>query len=181
MYNAHPYFSLKILGRKLRVIHSKIWWVAVPWALGREWCSPRWRGGPVFGSLTHRAERKITLVPSASQVLHETGTKGRCTSPLETAACCTSVGYCWGPCAVGLLRVSLAPGLIEHEGRDVVIALKTRQAIQTVIAKSLKHLSFLWSRGIIDKHEGIEMNKVVKRCLYVAYPLSRAPPPPLLL
>lgn len=59
-----------------------------------------------------------------------------------------------------LIEVSLTPGLIEHECRDVVIALKTRQAIQTVIAKSLKHLTFLCSRGIIDKHEGIEMNKV---------------------
>jgi hypothetical protein len=29
-----------------------------------------------------------------------------------------------------------------------------------VIAKALKNLTFLWSRGIIDKHEGIEMNKV---------------------
>lgn len=53
------------------------------------------------------------------------------------------------------------PGLLEHEGRDVVIALKTKQAIRHVIAKALKNLTFLWSRGIIDKHEGIEMNKVV--------------------
>ncbi|XP_012584369.1 PREDICTED: sodium/hydrogen exchanger 11 [Condylura cristata] len=52
-------------------------------------------------------------------------------------------------------------GLIEHECRDVVIALKTKQAIQNVIAKALKNLTFLWSRGIIDKHEGIEINKVL--------------------
>lgn len=52
-------------------------------------------------------------------------------------------------------------GLIEHEGHDVVIALKTKQAIQTVIAKSLKYLFFFWSRGIIDKHEGVEINKVL--------------------
>lgn len=58
-------------------------------------------------------------------------------------------------------QVYFFPGLIEHEGRDVVIALKTKQAIRYVIAKALKNLSFLWSRGIIDKHEGIEMNKVV--------------------
>lgn len=71
---------------------------------------------------------------------------------------CTNAGY-WGYACL-LIDVSLTPGLIEHECRDVVIALKTRQAIQTVIAKALKHLTFLCSRGIIDKHEGIEMNKV---------------------
>lgn len=58
-------------------------------------------------------------------------------------------------------QVYFPPGLLEHEGRDVVIALKTKQAIRHVIAKALKNLTFLWSRGIIDKHEGIEMNKVV--------------------
>ncbi|EPY90140.1 hypothetical protein CB1_000045009 [Camelus ferus] len=53
-------------------------------------------------------------------------------------------------------------GLIEHEGRDVVIALKTKQAIRNVIAKALESLTFLWSRGIIDKYEGIELNKDLK-------------------
>nr|XP_020757910.1 sodium/hydrogen exchanger 11 isoform X2 [Odocoileus virginianus texanus] len=52
-------------------------------------------------------------------------------------------------------------GLIEHEGRDVVIALKTKQAIRNVIAKALKSLTFLSSRGIIDKYESLEMNKVL--------------------
>uniref|UniRef100_A0A2K6RM08 Solute carrier family 9 member C2 (putative) n=1 Tax=Rhinopithecus roxellana TaxID=61622 RepID=A0A2K6RM08_RHIRO len=52
-------------------------------------------------------------------------------------------------------------GLIEHEGRDVVIALKTKQAIRNVIAKALKNLTFLCSRGIIDKHESTEINKVI--------------------
>ncbi|EPQ08661.1 Sodium/hydrogen exchanger 11 [Myotis brandtii] len=71
-------------------------------------------------------------------------------------------------------------GLIEHEGRDVVIALKTRQAIQTVIAKSLKHLAFLCSRGIIDKHEGIEMNKVLLSKIKALnnFPMSIPPPTP---
>lgn len=73
------------------------------------------------------------------------------------------------------LRDLFASGLIEHEGRDVVIALKTRQAIQTVIAKSLKHLAFLCSRGIIDKHEGIEMNKVTKSFLCCLIPLAWHP------
>nr|KAF6316601.1 putative solute carrier family 9 member C2 (putative) [Pipistrellus kuhlii] len=69
-------------------------------------------------------------------------------------------------------------GLIEHEGRDVVIALKTRQAIQTVIAKSLKHLAFLCSRGIIDKHEGIEMNKVLLSKIKALNNFPMAIPPP---
>ncbi|KAM5295331.1 sodium/hydrogen exchanger 11 [Glossophaga mutica] len=69
-------------------------------------------------------------------------------------------------------------GLIEHEGRDVVIALKTRQAIQTVIAKPLKHLSFLWSRGIIDKHEGVEMNKVLLSKIKTLNNFPMAVPPP---
>ncbi|XP_036890879.1 sodium/hydrogen exchanger 11 [Sturnira hondurensis] len=69
-------------------------------------------------------------------------------------------------------------GLIEHEGRDVVIALKTRQAIQMVIAKSLKHLSFLWSRGIIDKHEGVEMNKVLLSKIKALNNFPMAIPPP---
>ena len=28
MYNVHPYFSLKNLGKKVRIIHSKIWFVS---------------------------------------------------------------------------------------------------------------------------------------------------------
>ncbi|XP_077612142.1 sodium/hydrogen exchanger 11 [Crocuta crocuta] len=69
-------------------------------------------------------------------------------------------------------------GLIEHEGRDVVIALKTRQAIRTVIAKALKNLTFLWSRGIIDKHEGIEMNKVLLAKIKALNNFPMAIPPP---
>ncbi|XP_022276750.1 sodium/hydrogen exchanger 11 isoform X6 [Canis lupus familiaris] len=69
-------------------------------------------------------------------------------------------------------------GLIEHEGRDVVIALKTRQAIRRVIAKALKNLTFLWSRGIIDKHEGIEMNKVFLAKIKALNNFPMAIPPP---
>ncbi|XP_008695816.2 sodium/hydrogen exchanger 11 [Ursus americanus] len=69
-------------------------------------------------------------------------------------------------------------GLIEHEGRDVVIALKTRQAIRSVIAKALKNLTFLWSRGIIDKHEGIEMNKVFLAKIKALNNFPMAIPPP---
>ncbi|XP_060221076.1 sodium/hydrogen exchanger 11 [Meriones unguiculatus] len=69
-------------------------------------------------------------------------------------------------------------GLIEHEGRDVVIALKTKQAIRNVIAKALKNLTFLWSRGIIDKHEGIEMNKVLLKKVKALNNFPMAIPPP---
>nr|XP_004658939.1 sodium/hydrogen exchanger 11 [Jaculus jaculus] len=71
-------------------------------------------------------------------------------------------------------------GRIEHEGRDVVIALKTKQAIRNVIAKALKNLTFLWSRGIIDKHEGIEMNKVLLKKIKAlnSFPMAIPPPTP---
>ncbi|XP_026942096.1 sodium/hydrogen exchanger 11 isoform X2 [Sagmatias obliquidens] len=69
-------------------------------------------------------------------------------------------------------------GLIEHEGRDVVIALKTKQAIRNVIAKALKSLTFLWSRGIIDTHEGIEMNKVLLSKIKSLNNFPMAIPPP---
>uniref|UniRef100_A0A2K6F700 Solute carrier family 9 member C2 (putative) n=1 Tax=Propithecus coquereli TaxID=379532 RepID=A0A2K6F700_PROCO len=69
-------------------------------------------------------------------------------------------------------------GLIEHEGRDVVIALKTKQAIRNVISKSLKNLNFLCSRGIIDKYEGIEMNKVLLTKIKALNNFPMAIPPP---
>nr|XP_012620557.1 sodium/hydrogen exchanger 11 isoform X4 [Microcebus murinus] len=69
-------------------------------------------------------------------------------------------------------------GLIEHEGRDVVIALKTKQAIRNVISKSLKNLTFLCSRGIIDKYEGIEMNKVLLTKIKALNNFPMAIPPP---
>uniref|UniRef100_A0A2K5DV57 Solute carrier family 9 member C2 (putative) n=1 Tax=Aotus nancymaae TaxID=37293 RepID=A0A2K5DV57_AOTNA len=69
-------------------------------------------------------------------------------------------------------------GLIERKCRDVVIALKTKQAIRNVIAEALKNLTFLWSRGIIDKHEGIEMNKVLLKKLKALNKFPMAIPPP---
>uniref|UniRef100_A0A8C8ZFX7 Cyclic nucleotide-binding domain-containing protein n=1 Tax=Prolemur simus TaxID=1328070 RepID=A0A8C8ZFX7_PROSS len=69
-------------------------------------------------------------------------------------------------------------GLIEHECRDVVIALKTKQAIRNVISKALKNLTFLCSRGIIDKYEGIEMNKVLLTKIKALNNFPMAIPPP---
>lgn len=94
---------------------------------------------------------------------------------------CTNISYHCAYCTVRLLIVLFASGLIEHEGRDVVIALKTRQAIRSVIAKALKNLTFLWSRGIIDKHEGIEMNKVIKQFSMWLDSMGQTPNPALLL
>ena len=81
---------------------------------------------------------------------------------LEIIQYYTNISYC-GYWIVCLLILLFASGLIEHEGRDVVIALKTKQAIRNVIAKALKSLTFLSSRGIIDKYESLEMNKVSKQ------------------
>ncbi|XP_058516666.1 sodium/hydrogen exchanger 11 isoform X2 [Ochotona princeps] len=69
-------------------------------------------------------------------------------------------------------------GLMEHEDRDVVIAVKTEQAIRNVIAKALKNLNFLWSRGIIDKHEGSEVNEVLLTKIKALNNFPMAIPPP---
>uniref|UniRef100_G3U2W0 Solute carrier family 9 member C2 (putative) n=1 Tax=Loxodonta africana TaxID=9785 RepID=G3U2W0_LOXAF len=69
-------------------------------------------------------------------------------------------------------------GLIEHEGRDVVIALKSKQAIQNVIHKAQKNLTFLWSRGIIGNHEGIEMKKVLLTKIKALNNIPMTIPPP---
>lgn len=147
----------------------------------REWFSPSWWGKPVFNFLVHKMEMKITLVLVPSQVLYETRMKGYCINTLEIINYCTNISYYCGYCIVCLLIVLFAPGLIEHEGRDVVIALKTRQAIRNVIAKALKNLTFLWSRGIIDKHEGVEMNKVIKKLSIFLDCMRPTPKPALFL
>ncbi|XP_074078142.1 sodium/hydrogen exchanger 11 isoform X2 [Macrotis lagotis] len=71
-------------------------------------------------------------------------------------------------------------GLIERECREVVIALKTKQAIRSVLGKALKNLRFLCSRGIIDKIEGTKMNKLflIKIKSLNNFPMSIPPPTP---
>ncbi|KFO28490.1 Sodium/hydrogen exchanger 11 [Fukomys damarensis] len=71
-------------------------------------------------------------------------------------------------------------GLIEHENRDVVIALKTKQAVRRVFAKAQKRLTFLWSRGIMDRHEAISMNKVFLKKIKSlnSFPMVAPPPTP---
>lgn len=120
--------------------------------------SPGWQGAQisVFSPVKWRPK---SLALAASQALRETGTRGRCVKALEIRPWPRAACPPRSP-AAGSRATFLRPGLIEHEGRDVVIALKTRQAIRNVISKALKNLTFLWSRGIIDKHEGTEVNKV---------------------
>lgn len=120
---------------------------------------------------------KVTLVLPASHALYEAGMKGYCVNTLEIINDYTNISYYHGYGIVCLPTVLFASVLIEHEGRDVVIALKTRQAIRNVIAKALKNLTFLWSRGIIDKHEGIEMNKVIKQLSMLLDSMSPTPTP----
>lgn len=100
--------------------------------------------------------------PTSLKVLFETGTKEYCISTLEIANSYKYLLLLW------LLHCLLddsfiCSGLIEHESRNIVIASKTKQAIRNVIAEALKNLNFLWSRGIIDNHEGIEIKKVIKQ------------------
>ncbi|XP_013376242.1 PREDICTED: sodium/hydrogen exchanger 11 [Chinchilla lanigera] len=71
-------------------------------------------------------------------------------------------------------------GFIEHENRDVVIALKTKQAVRRVFAKAQKRLTFLWSRGIMDRHEAISMNNVFLNKIKALknFPMVAPPPTP---
>ncbi|KAM6166245.1 sodium/hydrogen exchanger 11 [Erethizon dorsatum] len=71
-------------------------------------------------------------------------------------------------------------GFIEHENRDVVIALKTKQVVRRVFAKAQKRLTFLWSRGIMDRHEAISMNKVFLNKIKALnnFPMVAPPPTP---
>ncbi|XP_023566114.1 sodium/hydrogen exchanger 11 isoform X2 [Octodon degus] len=71
-------------------------------------------------------------------------------------------------------------GFIEHENRDVVIALKTKQAVRRIFAKAQKRLTFLWSRGIMDRHEAISMNNVFLSKIKALnnFPMVAPPPTP---
>ena len=128
-----------------------------------EWISVSWWRKPFFNFLIYKMEMKITVVLLASQVLYKTGMERYWVNALEIISCYANIHYYCGYWIVCLLLLLFASGLIEHEGRDVVIALKTKQAIRNVIAKALKSLTFLSSRGIIDKYESLEMNKVSKQ------------------
>lgn len=146
----------------------------------REWLSPSWWGKPVSTFLIHKMEIKRTGPTDLTSSVWNRNKRilRNCFGNYEVL-----YKYLW---SLWLLRCLLADsfvcsGLIEHEGRNVLIALKTKQAIRNVIAKALKNLTFLWSRGIIDDPEGIEMNKVTKQFPILLDSTSLAPQPALLL
>nr|XP_003474692.2 sodium/hydrogen exchanger 11 [Cavia porcellus] len=69
-------------------------------------------------------------------------------------------------------------GFIEHENRDIVIALKTKQVVRRVFAKAQKHLTFLWSRGIMDRNEAVSMHKVFLNKIKALNNFPMVAPPP---
>uniref|UniRef100_A0A8D2IUD5 Cyclic nucleotide-binding domain-containing protein n=1 Tax=Varanus komodoensis TaxID=61221 RepID=A0A8D2IUD5_VARKO len=52
-------------------------------------------------------------------------------------------------------------GLMQRDYPDIVTAVKTRQAVQTVLNTASETLRFMISGGIVDKNEGAELQKVL--------------------
>ncbi|XP_034272641.1 sodium/hydrogen exchanger 10-like isoform X2 [Pantherophis guttatus] len=52
-------------------------------------------------------------------------------------------------------------GLMQRDYPDIVIAVKTRQAVQTVLNTAFETLKFMISGGIVDKNEGNELHKAI--------------------
>ncbi|XP_025020563.1 sodium/hydrogen exchanger 10-like [Python bivittatus] len=69
-------------------------------------------------------------------------------------------------------------GLMQRDYPDIVIAVKTKQAVQTVLNTAFETLKFMISGGIVDKNEGAELNKVIllKRNQLARLPPTIAPP-----
>ncbi|XP_013909895.1 PREDICTED: sodium/hydrogen exchanger 10-like [Thamnophis sirtalis] len=51
--------------------------------------------------------------------------------------------------------------LMQRDYPDIVIAVKTKQAVQTVLNTAFETLKFMISGGIVDKNEGNELHKVI--------------------
>uniref|UniRef100_A0A670XR74 Cyclic nucleotide-binding domain-containing protein n=1 Tax=Pseudonaja textilis TaxID=8673 RepID=A0A670XR74_PSETE len=64
-------------------------------------------------------------------------------------------------------------GLMQRDYPDIVIAVKTRQAVQTVLNTAFETLKFMIAGGIVDKNEGNELHKVI---LLRKQQLGRLPP-----
>ncbi|KAG8125633.1 hypothetical protein E2320_020787, partial [Naja naja] len=64
-------------------------------------------------------------------------------------------------------------GLMQRDYPDIVIAVKTRQAVQTVLNTAFETLKFMIAGGIVDKNEGNELHKVI---LLRKQHLGRLPP-----
>ncbi|XP_063145340.1 sodium/hydrogen exchanger 10-like [Candoia aspera] len=69
-------------------------------------------------------------------------------------------------------------GLMQRDYPDIVIAVKTKQAVQTVLNTAFETLKFMISGGIVDKNEGVELNKVIllKKQQLASLPSTIAPP-----
>ncbi|XP_029139597.1 sodium/hydrogen exchanger 11 [Protobothrops mucrosquamatus] len=64
-------------------------------------------------------------------------------------------------------------GLMQRDYPDIVIAVKTRQAVQTVLNTAFETLKFMISGGIVDKNEGNELYKMI---LLRKHQLGKLPP-----
>lgn len=60
-------------------------------------------------------------------------------------------------------------GLMQRDYPDIVVAVKTRQAVQTVLNTAFETLKFMISGGIVDKNEGNELHKVIQTKLYMKH------------
>lgn len=58
---------------------------------------------------------------------------------------------------------------MQRDYPDIVIAVKTRQAVQTVLNTAFETLKFMISGGIVDKNEGNELHKVIQTKLYMKH------------
>ncbi|XP_060118389.1 sodium/hydrogen exchanger 10-like [Heteronotia binoei] len=64
-------------------------------------------------------------------------------------------------------------GLMQHEYPEIVTAVKTRQAVQTVLNTALETLKFMVSAGIVNNHEGRELHQII---LLKQKQLAKLPP-----
>ncbi|XP_062823625.1 sodium/hydrogen exchanger 10 isoform X14 [Anolis carolinensis] len=69
-------------------------------------------------------------------------------------------------------------GLMQRDYPEIVTAVKTRQAVQTVLNTASETLKFMISGGIVDRNEGAELHKVilVKKKHLAKLPPTIAPP-----
>uniref|UniRef100_A0A6J0SXR7 Sodium/hydrogen exchanger 11-like n=1 Tax=Pogona vitticeps TaxID=103695 RepID=A0A6J0SXR7_9SAUR len=69
-------------------------------------------------------------------------------------------------------------GLMQRDYPDIVTAVKTKQAVQTVINTDFQALQYMISGCIVDKNEGAELYKIIllKRKKLATLPPTIAPP-----
>uniref|UniRef100_A0A8D0DQY6 Cyclic nucleotide-binding domain-containing protein n=1 Tax=Salvator merianae TaxID=96440 RepID=A0A8D0DQY6_SALMN len=69
-------------------------------------------------------------------------------------------------------------GLMQRDYPDIVTAVKTKQAVQTVLNTASETLKFMISGGIVDKTEGDELQKMIliKQKDLATLPSTIAPP-----